>query len=69
MFQIGKFGEVVEKAHARMYQTQTKDWMGQPELAGVKTTLDKVVIKFSICCCPLSCLGVGDNIEKVIDSR
>ena len=44
MFQIGKFGEVVENCHARMYQTQTKDWMGQPELAAVKTTLDEVVI-------------------------
>ena len=50
VFQIGKFGEFVEKAHARIYQTQTKDWMGQPELGGVKTTLDKVFNKFSIWC-------------------
>ena len=46
MVQIGKFGEFVEKAHARIYKTQTKDWMGQPELAGVKATLDKVLLSF-----------------------
>ena len=45
MVQIGKFGEFVEKAHARIYKTQTKDWMGQPELAGVKAALDKVSLK------------------------
>merc|ERR550517_1892153 len=41
LFADGKFGDFVEKAHATLYATQTKDWMAQPELGGVRTTLEQ----------------------------
>jgi len=50
LFADGKFGDFVEKAHARIYATQTKDWMGQPELAGVKTTLEKGGVVLDLGC-------------------
>lgn len=50
LYADGKFGEFVEKAHARIYQTQTKDWMGQPELAAVKTTLEKGGVVLDLGC-------------------
>jgi len=50
LYADGKFGEFVEKAHQRIYLTQTKDWMGQPELAGVKTSLDKGGVVLDLGC-------------------
>ena len=38
----GKFGDFVEKSHARIYATQTKDWFGKPELDAVKAALEQV---------------------------
>ena len=44
----GKFGDFVEKSHAKIYATQTKGWMALPELKGVTTTLEKVHIELKI---------------------
>ena len=38
----GKFGDFVEKSHARIYATQTKDWFGKPELDVVRAALEQV---------------------------
>jgi len=50
LFADGKFGDFVEKAHARIYATQTKDWMAQPELGGVRTTLEQGGVVLDLGC-------------------
>ena len=44
----GKFGDFVEKSHAKIYATQTKGWMALPELKRVTTTLEKVHFELKI---------------------
>lgn len=50
LFADGKFGDFVEKSHARIYATQTKDWFGKPELDAVKAALEQGAVVLDLGC-------------------